>query len=151
MKKTFSILFILIILIFSNLNLNSCGRTQDTVSCFPSSPINVTLNLNLPAYYNLNNTGGWIYINEQQSGTRGLIAVRTSGSSFKIYDRNAPHLCPDTNTTLEVKDNISIVCPKDDAKWILLTGQPANQITGLPPKTYTYNYDPSSNILNIYY
>ncbi|KIC65215.1 hypothetical protein [Chryseobacterium taiwanense] len=151
MKKTFSILFILKILIISNLSLNSCGRTQDTVSCFPSNPINVTLNLNLPAYYNLNNTGGWIYINEQQSGTRGLIAVRTSGSSFKIYDRNAPHLCPDTNTTLEVKDDISIICPKDDAKWILLTGQPANQITGLPPKTYTYNYDPSTNILNIYY
>jgi len=151
MKKSFSILFILTILIISNLTLNSCGRTQDTVNCFPSSPINVTLNLNLPAYYTLNNTGGWIYINEQQSGTRGLIAVRTSGSSFKIYDRNAPHLCPDTNTTLEVKDDISIICPKDGAKWILLTGQPANQITGLPPKTYTYNYDPSSNILNIYY
>lgn len=151
MKKTFSILFILTILIFSNLTLNSCGRTQDTVSCFPSNPINVTLNLNLPAYYDLNNTGGWIYINEQQSGTRGLIAVRTSGSTFKIYDRNAPHLCPDSNTTLEVKDDISIICPKDDAKWILLTGQPANQVTGLPPKTYTYNYDPSSNVLNIYY
>ncbi|WBV59770.1 hypothetical protein PFY12_11955 [Chryseobacterium camelliae] len=151
MKKSFSILIISILLIFSNLTLNSCGRTQDTVSCFPSSPINVTLNLNLPAYYDLNNTGGWKYIDEQQSGTRGLIVVNAGGNGFKVYDRNAPHLCPDNNTTLEVKDDISIICPKDNAKWILLSGQPANQVTGLPPKTYPYNYDASTNILTIYY
>ena len=153
MKKTFSILSIFILLIFSNLSIKSCGSREDTVSCFPNNPINVTLNLNLPAYNALNNDGGWIYINEQQSGTRGLIAVRT-GNAFKIYDRNAPHLCPDDNTTLEVtKDNLSILCPKDGTKWILRTGQPQTGAkTGLPPRTYTtYNYDPATKTLNIYY
>lgn len=150
MKKTFSILSIFTLLIFSNLSINSCGSTDDTVSCFPSTPINVTLNLNLPAYNVLNQVGGWMYVNEQQSGTRGLIIVRASDTNFKVYDRNAPHICPDNNTTLEVKDNISIICPKDNATWILLTGQPT-AVSSVPPKTYPYNYDPTGKILTVYY
>jgi hypothetical protein len=150
MKKTFSILSLITLLIFSILSIKSCGSREDTVSCFPSSPINVTLNLNLPAYYALNQVGGWVYINEQQSGTRGLIVVRASDATFKVYDRNAPHICPDNNTTLEVQDNIRVICPKDNAQWILLTGQPT-AVANVPPKTYLYNYDPSGKILNIYY
>ncbi|KQS93703.1 hypothetical protein [Chryseobacterium sp. Leaf394] len=150
MKKTFSLIIFSIFLIFSNLSLNSCGSTNDTVSCFPNAPVNVSLNLNLPAYFNLTQPQGWIYVNEQQSGTRGLIIVRGAGNTFKVYDRNAPHLCPDTDTTLEVKDNISIVCPKDNATWILLTGNPTS-VTSLPPKTYLYNYDASTNTLNVYF
>lgn len=150
MKKTFSILSLITLLIFSNLAIKSCGSTEDTVSCFPNNPINVTLNLNLPAYYPLNQVGGWVYINEQQSGTRGLIIVRASDTTFKVYDRNAPHICPDSNTTLEVQDNIRIVCPKDNAQWILLTGQPT-AVANVQPKTYLYNYDTSGKILSVTY
>lgn len=151
MKKTFSILFIFSLLIFSNLSINSCGSREDTVNCFPNSPINVSLNLNLPAYNALNYEGGWIYVNEQQSGTRGLIIVRV-GNAFKVYDRNAPHICPDNDTTLEVKDNIAIICPKDNTRWILRTGQPeSGSKTSLPPKTYPYNYDAVSKTLTTYF
>ena len=143
--KTFFIL-----LIFSLLSLViSCESRADTVSCFPSQIINVQLNLNLPAYANDLNTKGWIYINEQQSGTRGLILVKT-GTGFKVYDRNAPHLCPDANTTLEVKDRIKIVCPKDGAEWILQDGTPIKG-SGLPPKSYDYSYNAATGELLIYY
>lgn len=137
------------LLIFSLLTIfNSCGSDNETVSCFPNSPVNVILNLNLPAYQNLQNVGGFIYVNEQSSGSRGLIVVRTT-NSFKVYDRNAPHICPGGNTTLEVKDNIKIVCPSDGAEWILLTGEPIN-ISKVPPKTYPTNYDSSTNILSVF-
>ena len=143
--KTFFIL-----LIFSLLSLViSCESRADTVSCFPSQIINVQLNLNLPAYANDLNTKGWIYINEQQSGTRGLILVKT-GTGFKVYDRNAPHLCPDANTTLEVQNNIKIVCPKDGAEWILQDGTPIKG-SGLPPKSYDYSYNAATGIISIYY
>ena len=151
MKKTFAIISFFILLTFSLLNVNSCGSREDTVSCFPNAPISVNLNLNLATYSSLNYVGQAIYIDEQQSGTRGLIVVRTKDFpvEFKVYDRNAPHLCPDTNTTLEIKDNISIVCPKDNATWILITGQPT-AISSVPPKTYFWNYDAASKNLNIY-
>jgi hypothetical protein len=149
--KIFSVLkAFFILLVFSLLSLViSCESRAETVSCFPSQIINVQLNLNLPAYANDLNTKGWIYINEQQSGTRGLILVKT-GTGFKVYDRNAPHLCPDTNTTLEVKDDIKIVCPKDGAEWILQDGTPIKG-SGLPPKSYDYSYNAATGELLIYY
>ncbi len=149
MKNKFSLVFPLIILIFSLLiTLKSCGNRDDTVSCFPSRSISVVLNLNLPAYFDLQTVGGWIYVDEQSSGTRGLIVVRTT-NGFKVYDRNAPHLCPDSETTLSVQSNIKVVCPKDGAEWILLTGQPTS-IANVPPKTYLYSYNTSNNVLTIY-
>lgn len=149
MKKTFSTAAILTFLIFSFLNINSCSNREDTVSCFPNSTINVNLNLNLASYNNLNFVGQPIYIDEQQSGTRGLIVVRTvdNPATFKVYDRNAPHLCPDADTTLEVKNGTSVYCPQDGAEWILITGQPS-KVAKTAPKTYGYNY--VNNTLSIY-
>lgn len=149
--KIFSVLkAFFILLIFSLLSLViSCESRAETVSCFPSQIINVQLNLNLPAYAIDLNTKGWIYINEQQSGTRGLILVKT-GTGFKVYDRNAPHLCPDMNTTLIVQDRIKIVCPKDGAEWILQDGTPIKG-SGLPPKSYDYSYNAATGELLIYY
>ena len=139
-----------ILLVFSLLSLViSCESRAETVSCFPSQIINVQLNLNLPAYAIDLNTKGWIYINEQQSGTRGLILVKT-GTGFKVYDRNAPHLCPDANTTLIVQDRIKIVCPKDGAEWILQDGTPIKG-SGLPPKSYDYSYNAATGDLLIHY
>ncbi len=151
MKKTFSFISIFILLTFSFLNINSCSNRDDTVSCFPNSTINVNLNLNLAAYNDLNFVGQPIYIDEQQSGTRGLIVVRTldNPATFKVYDRNAPHLCPDNNTTLEIKNGNSIFCPKDNATWILITGQPT-AVSSLPPKTYFWNYDAATKNLSLY-
>jgi hypothetical protein len=149
--KIFSVLkAFFILLVFSLLSLViSCESRAETVSCFPSQIINVQLNLNLPAYAIDLNTKGWIYINEQQSGTRGLILVKT-GTGFKVYDRNAPHLCPDTNTTLEVQNNIKIICPKDGAEWILQDGTPIKG-SGLPPKSYDYSYNAATGDLLIHY
>lgn len=155
MKNKFLQIAAIILLIFSVLPISkSCSDRNDTVGCFPETVVDVVLNLNLPAYQNLQNVGGWVYINEQSSGTRGLIVVCASTDSFgnkgfKIYDRNAPHLCPDNDTTLEVVNDIKIRCPKDGAEWILLTGEPTN-ISQVPPKNYFYSYDNSANYLTIY-
>lgn len=135
-------------LIISLLFSTGCSDRAETISCFPNSPVSVQLNLNLPAYYPLQSTGGWMYINEQSAGTRGLIVVRTA-SGFNIYDRNAPHLCPDGQTTLEVVNNIKITCPKDGAEWILLTGQPT-AVVPVAPKIYPYQYDAAGNTLFIH-
>ncbi len=149
MKRNFSSLLLTIILSLSLLNSFSCTDRAETVNCFPDANINVVLNLNLPAYFNLQTVGGWIYVNEQQSGSRGLIIVRTT-TGYKVYDRNAPHICPDANTTLQVVENIKISSPKDGAEWILLTGEPT-KIANIPPKTYPYSFDRNSNILSVYY
>lgn len=154
MKKTSRYIGTFIFLIFSILILNNCSDRADTVSCFPRVQISVQINTTLPLYQKLQYDGGWVYVDEVGAGTRGLIIIRTS-NGFKIYDRNAPHICPDVNTTLEVKNETKIYCPKDGAEWILLTGQPlevnGKYITNVPPKTYPYAYDTSSGVISIAY
>jgi len=149
MKPSLLKIIIPILLAFSALKtLNSCSNREETTSCFPNQFISVQLNLSLPSYYPLNNIGGWIYISEQQSGNRGLIVYRTN-DGFKIYDRNAPHICPSTDTTLEVENGSLVICKKDNAKWFLNSGAPAS-VSPYPLKQYFYNYNSSTNILNIY-
>ena len=150
MKPSLLKIIIPILLAFSALKtLNSCSNREETTSCFPNQFISVQLNLSLPSYYPLNNIGGWIYVSEQQSGTRGLIIYRASATSFKIYDRNAPHICPDTNTTLEVEGGTLVICKKDNAKWFLMNGAPA-EVSAYPLKQYFSTFNPSTNVLNIY-
>lgn len=135
------------LLIFSNLIFTQCSNREETVSCFPNSNIDVYINLNLPAYQSLQNIGGWVYINEQESGTKGLIIVNTS-NGYLAFDRNAPHLCPDTDTQLIVENGNKIVCPKDQAEWILITGQPI-AISPVSPKKYYVYHNPSNHSLTI--
>ena len=149
MFRNISKVFFIISLLLSALIINSCSDREETVNCFPEQPINVILNLNLPTYFVLQNVGGWIYVNEQQAGTRGMIVVRTT-TGFKVYDRNAPHICPDSDTTLSVENDIKIVCPKDGAEWITITGEPT-KISQVPPKTYPYSYDTNTKILSVFY
>lgn len=154
MKRTSRFITAFIFLIFSQLIFNNCSDRPDTVSCFPRVQINVLVNISLPIYQKLQYDGGWVYVNEVGSGTRGLIIVRAS-AGFKVYDRNAPHLCPDSNTTLEVKNETKIYCPKDGAEWILITGQPLKvdgaEKTSVPPKTYPHSFDPATGVISIYY
>lgn len=148
MQRIFERIVFAITLIFSALIISSCSEREETVRCFPDVPINVAININLPAYYDLQNVNGWIYLNEQQSGTRGLIVVRTT-NGFKIYDRNAPHICPEDDTTLVVENSIKITCPNDGSEWILITGEPI-KVAQIAPKTYRYNFEATTGVLSIF-
>ncbi|QHN66066.1 hypothetical protein DBX24_00155 [Bergeyella cardium] len=120
------------------------------MSCFPKQYINFNLDLNFPSYNSLQHAGNWLYIDIDGSGTKGVI-IYNKGTEFKIYDRNAPHLCPDENTTLEVIRDSSgfnkIHCKKDNSEWLLETGEPLKN-TQVPPKTYRYTFE--NNILTVY-
>ncbi|MFV0220072.1 hypothetical protein OBK23_10405 [Empedobacter falsenii] len=113
---------VILVCVFASL-FQGCNSDDGVVSCVPNTIVNVSININLPLYSNLNNPGGWAYVYGATAGSRGLIVVRTA-SGFKAYDRNAPHICPAQNTTLNVVDDMVIVCEADGAKWALINGMP---------------------------
>lgn len=138
-------------LIFSLLSIKSCER-DGTSSCFPNDIINTEIFLN--GYTNLM-TATWEYTKgEVGTGSRGLIIFQKASGEYKIYNRNAPHLCPGEDTTLTVITDddgfLKIYCPKDGAKWLLQNGEPQNfQATGIPKNDYSYSIS-SSNVMSIY-
>ncbi|WP_051878947.1 hypothetical protein [Chryseobacterium sp. FH1] len=150
LKKNISIFTL--ILTFSLLTFNSsCSERNETVSCFPNTLVSVSTNLNLQPYINNLQQKGWTYIDEQQAGTRGLILVKNLNGQIYVFDRNAPHICPSSDTTLDVVNNQKIVCPKDGAEWIMSSGQPINdQTKGVAPKRYMFDYNPSTGQISIY-
>ncbi|SHK05811.1 hypothetical protein [Epilithonimonas mollis] len=153
-KKNASLFTLFLIISLLSIN-NSCSERNETVSCFPNSPINAIINLSLPTYYNLLTPNSWAYTRgEPGTGTQGLIIYSTS-NGFMVYDRNAPHLCPEGEKTVLNVDNggTFVICPKDNAKWALFNGQPQEgenvPKTGL--KTYRYyDYNPNTKVLTIY-
>ena len=123
----------------------SFSSNDGTVSCILVSTVNVVINTSLPLYADLNNPGGWAYVDGPTAGSRGLIVVRTA-TGYRAYDRNAPHICPGEKTTLYVKDDIKMVCDADGAEWILLTGQPT-KVADRAPRPYQVFVNPNGTIL----
>ena len=112
----------------------SCENDTEN-SCVPHTIISRTLNLNLPLYSPLLNPGGWVYVDGEGAGTRGLVVMNAGNNRFMAYDRNAPHMCPRENSTLEVVHDIKLYCPQDGAEWNLYTGEPI-KISSKPPTIY---------------
>ncbi len=108
----------------------SCNDDDGQKDCNPEYLISASINVILPLYSELE-TRGWTYVGGEGTGTRGIIVVKTT-SGYKAYDRNAPHICPTPNSTLEVVDDIRLFCEEDGAEWILLTGQPIHTADRAP-------------------
>lgn len=134
-----AVLLLAFILIFQ-----SCNSDDGTVSCVPITTVSVSINTTLPLYSDLNNPGGWVYVNGPMAGTRGILVIRTA-SGYRAYDRNAPHICPAEKTTLYVKDDIKIVCDADGSEWMLLTGQPT-KVANRAPRMYQVYANPNGVI-----
>ncbi|HUH35476.1 MAG TPA: hypothetical protein VL022_06575 [Moheibacter sp.] len=113
---------------------SACKDDDGQRSCNPEYVISAFINVNLPLYSNVENRG-WTYVSTEGTGTRGIIVVKLPNNRYKAYDRNAPHLCPSPNSTLEVVDDIKLYCPEDGAEWILLTGEPI-KIANRSPRVY---------------
>lgn len=124
-KKAINIIALIIVSVI----YTSCNDTQSSSSCMPKSSVSAAYNLNLPLYNTLLTPNSYVELSaDGTNGGRGIIIVNT-GSGYRAYDRNAPHICPTTNSTLTVENSSVVVCPEDDSQWLLLTGQPLNDTT----------------------
>ncbi|MDO5510024.1 MAG: hypothetical protein Q4F57_04960 [Weeksellaceae bacterium] len=127
----------IILALISFMVLTSCNMDEGYTSCLPRMEVNAVYSLLMPYFAPLNSPMGYVVLpSDGTNGTQGMIIINT-GNGFRAYDRNAPHLCPDTNTVLIVEDDLKIVCPADGAEWLLLTGEPLNnQTQGRTPLRY---------------
>ena len=75
----------------------------------PSIPFDITINISLPSYSQLQGVGGWTTVN---GGSKGIIVYRKSYDEFMSFDLHSPAnngqcdqpLIPDTNNFLQLND-----------------------------------------------
>ena len=70
----------------------ACSSSDDGNSLLPDVPVNVTLNLNLPAYQDLLINNGSVFV--PGHGIKGIIVFRLSESSIFAWDAACPHISP---------------------------------------------------------
>jgi nitrite reductase/ring-hydroxylating ferredoxin subunit len=116
-------------------------------------PVNVDVNMSLPAYSKLLNVINAVYIPNQ--GVRGII-IFNSGSGYYAFDAACPNQALSSCSTMTFKkldpvdplkiDQTNLVCACDNAEYSLFTGQSAG-------KQYTlkqYRVEVNGNLLHVY-
>lgn len=106
------ICFLLIICIIS------CNSSGSNNNCFPDNFVDVTVDLSLPEFIDLNVPGGWSYTN---GGLKGLVIFR-SGNNFKAFDRRCPEQDQASCAAMEVENNIILKCSCDGNEYNSLNG-----------------------------
>ncbi len=142
MKNTIIIILFLAVLSFMQ---TSCNKNNQTV---PYVPLDSYLNLNLPAYINLNGIGGWAYVS---GGNEGLIIYRQTQDNFMVYDRYCTYNVEGSCGAVMVdSSNISISCECDGSKYQLFDGAVIQGPATTNLHQYRFEYNSNSNQLHIY-
>lgn len=113
-NNNFLLIFLAVILLFS------CKGTRKNP--VPNIPFDLTINISLPAYIDLQNVGSYSYVD---GGSKGIIVYRVSIDQFVAFDRHSPAdgsfncgqpLTPTSANFLELSDSCS------NARFSLLDG-----------------------------
>jgi len=124
----------------------SCKKTKNHP--IPSIPFDITIDMSLPSYTDLNGIGGWTYVN---GGIKGIIVYRRSYDVFVAFERQSPEdpdntcatgLTPDSSNFLQLNDACS------GATFSLYDGSPiSGSEWGLRQYQTSWN---GGNLLRIY-
>ena len=114
----------------------------------PYVPFDITIDIQLPSYNELQGVGGWSYVN---GGSRGIIVYRKGIDEFVAFDRHSPvdpdgicdfPLFPDSENFLLLKDTCN------NASFSMYDGSPvSNSAFGLRQYAVQFN---GSNLVRIY-
>lgn len=115
----------------------------------PSIPFDITINITLPSYSELNGVGGYAFV---AGGSKGIIVYRRGVDDFVAFDRHSPAdvegscatpLTPDTNNFLVLQD----AC--NNASFSLYDGSPiSGSEFGLRQYQTVWNGNESLRIFN---
>ncbi len=135
-KKCLYILFILIGF--------ACSKNDD--SNIPLVGVNITININDPAYANVKVPGGWMYLT---GGSRGIILYRYNNDEFRAFDRHCTYN-PSSSCALVSVDNTNITAYDNccGSKFLISDGSVTQGPANLPLKQYQTSFDGS--VLRIY-
>ena len=112
MKRLFIYLFIVTFL--------SCDDPEYN-DLLPSTPVDVTIDLSLPLYLDLQIPGGWAYTpNSAGYGIKGIFLYNLN-NRYVAYERACPHLQLSSCSVMTF-DGTLLHCPCDDSKFNVLNG-----------------------------
>ncbi|MFV8341821.1 hypothetical protein [Flavobacterium sp. XS2P39] len=107
----------------------------------PNYSFTIDINMNLPAYSNLQYPSNAIYYSG--AGVKGIFVFNT-GSGYNAFDAACPNQTLSSCSTMSIK-GINVICPCDSKEYSLFTGQGSLQY---PLKQY--RVEVNGNVLRVY-
>lgn len=102
--------------------------SKDSANRNPNLPeigFRYDINLNLPLYSPLTNTGNAVYIPAQGVGIRGAFVMNTGFNTFRVFEASCPNHPPNDCSTMKLNGQTAI-CDCEDYEYSLFTGQLLN-------------------------
>jgi hypothetical protein len=101
----------------------SCEK-NDTEDLLPKVPVDVTIDLNLPHYVDLNTPSGWAYTLGGNDGLEGIWIQNTGTGNppYKAFERACPN--NDCNVPMDFDGSLLLICKCDGSKYSILDGSP---------------------------
>jgi len=98
----------------------SCEKNV-TNDILPNVSVNVTINIDLPQYIDLQTPTGWTEIN---GGIKGILIQNTGigNPPYKAYDRACPN--NDCATPMVFDGSLKMKCPCDNSEYSIIDGSP---------------------------
>lgn len=108
--------------------LSSCdgGSINNNNPNIPNYPVNLELNMSLPAYSTLQFPSNHIVYFGVDAGARGIVVFNT-GSGFVAFDLACPNQSYSTCTSAMTINGIEATCACDNTVYNLFTGQSPGQ------------------------
>ncbi|PIF01157.1 MAG: hypothetical protein CR994_03495 [Maribacter sp.] len=109
------------------------------------------MNLNLPLYSPLTNTGNSVYVGVEGVGIAGIFVINKGFNDFVALEASCPNHAPNDCSTM-VLNGQTATCSCDDYEYSLFTGQMLNRPND--GKRYydmlIYRHRYGGNILSVY-
>lgn len=84
------------------------------------------VNLNLPLYSPLTNTGTAVLIRQDGVGTRGVFVINTGFNQYRAFEASCPNHTPNNCSTMDFIGQVA-TCSCEDYEYSLFTGQQLNR------------------------
>jgi len=139
MKKL--LLFLVTLILFTNCSKDDNIKNKNPY--LPNYPVNLTINLDLPSYVELQYVSNYKYIGSAGSGIKGII-VFNNGNGYHAFDASCPNLYPADCERMTVT-GIKAICECDNSEYSLFTG-----LGNLQYPLKQYRTELNGTILKIY-
>jgi len=103
----------------------------------PSVPVNVTINVLSPEFFDLSVPGGWVYIT---GGSRGIIVYRKTQDEFIAIERHSSYQPEDNCAVVVMDDGVILDDPCSDSQWLIMDATIVNGPASMPLRTYETSY-----------
>ena len=123
-----------IVLLFTQ---TKCNKNEQSTN-IPRVRVNLRINVNNPANFDLQATGGWEYY---AGGSRGILIYRQGPNEFNAYDRHSPYKPDDGCQVFVDSTNVAVEDPCSGSRFSIYDGSVQKGPATQPLKQYKTNFD----------